>query len=295
MDFYSPIHEVKFESYPSIWVKRDDLIDPFISGNKWRKLKYILTEAKAQGKNHLVTFGGAYSNHLLACAAAAARFGFTCSAFVRGEEVDNEMLFLSRLFGMKHSFVSRTDYRDKQKLFDQHYSLDPQAYFINEGGACEEAVWGCAEILDQVHADYDHIFCAAGTGTTAAGLLRAVNESRSNCKLHVVPVLKDQGATHQTIASYVEVLENVVIENDYHFGGYAKTKPDLLQFISRFTSQTGILIDHVYTGKVFYAIYDQFNKGQLKADARILAIHTGGILGLLGAKKFFPLNPKKPL
>ncbi|RZK48403.1 MAG: pyridoxal-phosphate dependent enzyme [Pedobacter sp.] len=293
MDFYSPLTPLKYKDFPTIWVKRDDLIDPFISGNKWRKLKYLIDDARRLQKSHLVTFGGAYSNHLLASAAAAARFGFKITGFVRGEQVENDSIFLSRLFGMQHIFVSREDYKNKLALYNKYFQNSEDTYFIDEGGAGTLAVKGCSEILAELPHPFDHIFCAAGTGTTAAGLLNYIHSHAWSSKLHVVPVLKDQGSTRLSISEYVKDTSKLVMEVDYHFGGYAKVTDDLIQFIQDFTSSTGLLLDHVYTAKVFYAIYDKFKRGVLSTESNVLAIHTGGIMGLLGAKSNFPLNLKK--
>ena len=268
-------------------VKRDDLIDPYISGNKWRKLKYILAKAKAEHKNHLVTFGGAFSNHLVATAAAASRSGLRATAFVRGEEVKNDMLLLCTLYGMELIFVSRESYRNKPALFNARFLNDENAFFIDEGGASAEAVKGCAEIIDELDGEYDHIFCAAGTGTTAAGLLEGVKKHNLKTKVHVVPVLKNGFFIKDEITKYTADCPNLVLHNDYHFGGYAKTTPELITFIKDFISKTGLLIDPVYTSKMFFAITDLQKKGTISADERILAIHTGGLLGIFGMKDKF--------
>lgn len=269
----------------NISVKRDDLIDPYISGNKWRKLKYILKDVAAKGKNHIVTFGGAYSNHLLATAAAAARNNLTATAFVRGEEVTNEMLTLCKLFGMHLIFVDRESYKNKTQLYSSHFGDDEKAYFINEGGASLEAIIGCAEIIDELTATYDHIFCAAGTGTTTAGLLKGINNHNLQTKLHVIPVLKGGEFIKDEIKSYESNLNNLILHTDYHFGGYAKTTPNLITFIKEFTATTGMLIDPVYNAKMFYAINNLASKNYFEKDAKILAIHTGGLLGILGMKE----------
>src|SRR6201996_5223191 len=139
LDFYSPVHQIHDKLFDeqglSVFIKRDDMIHPIISGNKWRKLKYVLNRAHAEGKHRLVTFGGAYSNHLLATAAAAARFGFKATGFVRGEEVNNDTLFLCRLHGMNLIFTDRESYLDKSALFNKHFADDKEAFFIDEGGA----------------------------------------------------------------------------------------------------------------------------------------------------------------
>lgn len=286
----SPLQQLR--SFPShqILVKRDDLIDPYISGNKWRKLKYILAGALTQQKNHIVTFGGAYSNHLVATAAACSRNGIRSTAFVRGDEpacVNNEMLLLCRLFGMQLIFTDRTSYRNKTALFEAHFGNDENAVFVDEGGAGRDAVKGCAEILDELPADIDHLFCAAGTGTTAAGLLTGIYERKLKTKLHVVPVLKGGSFIADEIGKYTGNTDQLVLHTDFHFGGYAKTTPGLITFIKNFIAAEGMLIDPVYTGKMFYAI-DRLVAGHyFKPTEKIVALHTGGLLGLMGMKEKF--------
>jgi 1-aminocyclopropane-1-carboxylate deaminase len=260
------------------------MIDPYISGNKWRKLKYILLAAEREGKTHLVTFGGAYSNHLVATAAAAARSGLKATAFVRGEKVENEMLLLCKLFGMKLIFTERDAYKNKQALFDGYFLNDSSAYFIDEGGASMEAVQGCSELIAELPEVFDHIFCAAGTGTTAAGLLLGIQEQGLKTQLHVVPVLKGAGFLEAEIAKYTPIDDRLVLHEDYHFGGYAKTTPELLVFMKDFIALHGLLIDPVYTAKMFFAIEGLASKNEIDKDAKILAIHTGGLLGIWGKK-----------
>ncbi|MFD0940702.1 1-aminocyclopropane-1-carboxylate deaminase/D-cysteine desulfhydrase [Pedobacter boryungensis] len=287
MQIYSPVQQLNFNSLNSVYVKRDDLIDPYISGNKWRKLKYILQDVSLKEKKHLVTFGGAYSNHLVATAAAAARAGLKATAFVRGEQVENEMLLLCKLFGMQLIFTDRESYKDKQQLFTSYFGNDEQAYFIDEGGASAAAVKGCAEIITELTENFDYIFIAAGTGTTAAGLLKGINQQKLSTQLHVIPVLKGGGFIKEEVSQYENDLSNLHLHTDYHFGGYAKTTPELLHFMKTFIAETGMLIDPVYTGKLFFAIYDLALKNYFNKDAKILAIHTGGLLGILGMKERF--------
>jgi 1-aminocyclopropane-1-carboxylate deaminase len=286
-EIYSPVQKITFAPFNNLFVKRDDLIDPYISGNKWRKLKYILAKAKADHKTHLITFGGAYSNHLVATAAAASRSGLTATAFVRGEEVKNELLLLCSLFGMKLIFTDRESYRDKRQLFEQYFASDMQAYFINEGGASIEATIGCAEVIEELTEPYDHIFCAAGTGTTAAGLLRGIQQHQLNTKLHIIPVLKGASFIKEEIAHYTPISSHLELHLDYHFGGYAKTTPELVSFIKTFIAKTGLLLDPVYTAKMFYAIQDLAKQGIIGKDEKVLAIHTGGLMGLFGMKDKF--------
>lgn len=287
-DIHSRVQQLKHPILQQLWIKRDDLIDPYISGNKWRKLKYLLSKAQTENKHHLVTFGGAYSNHLLATAAAASRAGLKSTAFVRGETVKNEMLMLCQLFGMTLQFVDRTSYKDKNLLFEKHFSDDPNAFFIDEGGASMEAITGCAEIIAELPADIDHIFCAAGTGTTAAGLLKGIHNRGLKTRLHVVPALKGGEFIAEEIFSYLGHTDQLTLHTDYHFGGYAKTKPELIDFMKSFVSSQGVLIDPIYTAKMMYAIDDLSKKNYFRKEEKIMAIHTGGLMGILGMKdKFF--------
>jgi len=291
LEIFSPVHQIHDPLFDEkgleVFVKRDDLIHPLISGNKWRKLKYVLKQADSESKKHLVTFGGAYSNHLLATAAAAAKFGFRSTGFVRGEEVDNDTLFLCRLHGMNLLFTDRESYRDKQTLFDKHFAGDAGAFFIDEGGASASGAKGCSELVDELTEIYDHIFCACGTGTTAAGIINGINNNQLDTKFHGVPALKNGEFLSSEIDKYLNKPTDYNLHTGYHFGGYAKTTDELIQFIKGFVASTGILIDPVYTGKMLYAIYDLAFKNYFAKGSRILAIHTGGIFGLLGMKDKF--------
>ncbi len=279
---YSPLQKIDHPILSNFYVKRDDLIDPYISGNKWRKLKYLLERAKKEEKTHLVTFGGAYSNHLVATASAAARAGLKATAFVRGEPVQNQMLLLCRLYGMHLIFTDRESYRNKVDLFNLHFSADPEAFFIDEGGASAEGVQGCAEIVGELPGDTELLFCAAGTGTTAAGLMQGIIERELRTELHVVPVLKGGDFIKTEMEQFVPVDKQLVLHTAYHFGGYGKTNPALLQFLKRFATTQGILTDPVYTAKLFYAIEDLAAKKAINPQAKIVALHTGGLLGLFG-------------
>ncbi|RVT99945.1 pyridoxal-phosphate dependent enzyme [Mucilaginibacter limnophilus] len=281
------IHSPLFDEHRvHVFVKCDDLIHPFISGNKWRKLKYPLLKAQAENKTHLVTFGGAYSNHLLATAAAAAKFGFQATGIVRGEEVDNDTLFLCRMHGMKLMFTDRESYRDKPALFTKYFGDDESAFFIDEGGASPEAAKGCAELVAELDEPFNHIFCACGTGTTAAGIIDGISENNLRTEFHGVPVLKGDFMKAE-IDRYATALIPYHLHNNYHFGGYAKTTPELISFVKDFTAATGILIEPIYTGKLFYAIFDLIKSGHFESGSRILAIHTGGLLSILGMKERF--------
>lgn len=283
MEIYSPVQYVTYKDF-SFYLKRDDLIDPYISGNKWRKLKWILIDAKHKQKSHLVTFGGTYSNHLVATAAAAARHKLKATGFVRGEEVTNELLMLCKLYGMKLIFVNREAYKNKTDLFSFYFAGDEGAYFIDEGGAGALAVKGCAEIIDELPAMFDHLFCAAGTGTTCAGLLKGINAKKLDTQLHLISVLKGGDFFSEYIEEHLPNLNQLHVHTAYHFGGYAKTSEELLKFIADFAMRTGILLDPVYTGKMIFALYDLFKKKFFDQHDKICALHTGGLLGVFGMK-----------
>lgn len=288
-EIYSPVQQIEHPLFVDkglqVFMKRDDMIHPVISGNKWRKLKYTLTEARATGKTHLVTFGGAYSNHLLATAAAAAKFGFKSTGFVRGEKVQNDTLFLCHLHGMQLIFTDRESYRDKRALFSQYFGEDKTAFFIDEGGASAAAARGCAELVAELPQTYDHLFCACGTGTTAAGILNGLQHLPT--LFHAVPVLKNGEFLIDDIKQYNQHNPIYDLHTQYHFGGYAKTTPELITFISDFIAATGVLIEPVYTGKMMYALFDLAHKDHFKPGSSILAVHTGGLFGLLGMKEKF--------
>lgn len=274
------------EQSVELLVKRDDMIHHFISGNKWRKLMYPIQEMRQSGKHQLVTFGGAWSNHLLACAAAGARYGIKTSAFVRGEPVDNPVLGMCRLFGMELRFVDRSSYREKKELFATHYDAS-KAYFVDEGGYGTLAARGCSELIDELGQSYDHIVVAGGTGTTAAGLQQGILKHQLATQLHVVPVLKGAHFLLEEIRKLGTDPAELCFHWDYHFSGYAKVKPELLKFIQHFVARTGIMIEPTYTGKMMYAVYDLIKKGYFRRDSRILLIHTGGLTGLLGQLAHF--------
>jgi 1-aminocyclopropane-1-carboxylate deaminase len=291
LEIFSPVHQIKNKLFDDkgleVFIKRDDMIHPIISGNKWRKLKYILLKAQAQYKTHLVTFGGAYSNHLLATAAAAARFGFKATGIVRGEEVQNDTLFLCRLHGMQLIFTNRESYRDKPALFSKYFANDTDAFFIDEGGASPEAAKGCSELINELNQSYDHIFCACGTGTTAAGIINGITQHNLPTQFNAIPIFKNGEFIKDDIDKFLTAPANYQLYTGYHFGGYGKTTNELIMFIKQFITDTGILIEPVYTGKMLYALYDLAAKDHFKPGSKILAIHTGGIWGLLGMKDKF--------
>ncbi len=272
-------------------VLRLDKIHPEISGNKWFKLKYYLEKAKRANQLSLASFGGAYSNHLLALAASARINGFRSIGFVRGEEPTrlSQMLISARELGMELRFLSRNDYNQQKKIS----SFSPQNVFssdktdestdtllIPEGGAGLEGVRGSEEILNLVPVEkYTHICVAAGTGTTLAGLL---NGSLPAQKLIGVSVLKggrDLEPLDTTWIKTKESLDRVHVVQEDHFGGYAKHNGQLLDFMNEIFSESGIPTDFVYTGKLFFSVIRLVKMGLFSPGSRILVLHTGGLQG----------------
>jgi len=272
-----------------LWIKRDDLLHPHISGNKYRKLKYNLEAAKAQQKNTILTFGGAYSNHIAATAAAGNEFGFKTIGLIRGDELaqnlsktlaTNPTLAFAHNRGMFFKFVDRTTYRLKhtanfQKTLQKEFG---DFYLVPEGGTNELAIKGTEEIISEKEADFDYICCAVGTGGTISGIIKA---ACPNQKVLGFPALK-QDFLEKEIRKYVYQSANWKLEKEYHFGGFAKINKDLIEFINDFKKQTKIQLDPIYTGKMLFGIIDLSKKGYFKEYEKILAIHTGGLQGIQG-------------
>ncbi|ETN93925.1 1-aminocyclopropane-1-carboxylate deaminase/D-cysteine desulfhydrase [Zhouia amylolytica] len=265
-------------------VKREDLIHPFISGNKYRKLKYNLSEAKNKGYNTILTFGGAYSNHIAATAYAAKEYGFKSVGVIRGEELekevpDNPTLSFAKDCGMHFDFVSRTAYRNKNiPEFQAELSAKyGKCYLVPEGGTNQLAVKGCEEILTEEDAEFDYIGVSVGTGGTISGI---INSASPNQKVLGFPALKGDFLKNE-ILKFVHK-ENWSLVADYHFGGYAKVKPELIEFINEFKRETKIPLDPVYTGKMLYGLVDMIKNDKFEPNTKILVIHTGGLQGIAG-------------
>jgi len=274
-------NELTEQHHIRLFLKRDDLIHPEISGNKWRKLKYNIAEAQRQQKDTLLTFGGAYSNHITATAAAGKYLGFKTIGIIRGEEYIplNPSLQFAKDCGMELIYLHRELYKNKKidsLLLEPYYSsLISRAYIIPEGGANELALKGCAEIVDELQEmDFDYICCACGTGTTLAGIASALKPSQKTIGFAVLK--------HDTLREDIHQLApelNADISIFYaHYGGYAKTTPELLQFIRDFQQQHAIPLDYVYTGKMMFSLFDWIAKDYFPPGATIIAVHTGGVL-----------------
>ncbi len=265
----------------TVYLKRDDLLHPFVSGNKWRKLKYNLMEAENQGFKRLLTFGGAYSNHIAAVAAAGQATGFETIGVIRGEELhtqSNQTLQFAAQCGMQLKFVSREAYRNKNALFDLH---GEGCYKIPEGGSNALAVKGVREVTGEIRAQLsgkmDYLCTPFGTGATAAGLIAAATQE----KVLIFPALKMQETSVRNHLEAFVSLEDkkAIVLTDYHFGGYGKETEELTAFISAFEAQMLIPLEQVYTGKMMFGLVDLVRKGYFRKGDVIVALHTGGLQG----------------
>ncbi len=265
-------------------VLREDLVHPFTGGNKWRKLKYNLIDFREQNKKVLLTFGGAFSNHLIATAAATHQLGIDSIGIVRGDEISNPCIQFMLENKMKLIFVSREEYRQKDNsdyvsnllltLTSKGIIKNPDDVFIlPEGGSNLAAVEGTSEIANEIP-EANYIFCACGTGATVAGISKGVKLGQ---KVHGIPVLKGAQFMQKNISELGGDLSKITLHFDYHFGGYAKSTTELDNFCREFYFQNNIQIEPVYTGKMFFAINDLLKKGTFQAKSSITAIHTGGI------------------
>lgn len=260
-------------------VKRDDLIHPIISGNKWRKLSGIFAHYTTNQYSQLVTYGGAFSNHLVATAAACAILGIPCKGIVRGDEPKeiNPVLKLCILYGMELQFVSRATYKETNRIS----GIRDGVLHIPEGGACAQGATGCSQLLKEVDLNsYDKVFVACGTGTTLAGMATHL-KNQTSPTLFGVQVLKGKSYIANEL-KMIYGIDHVPVYDTFHLGGYAKTTDELISFIHDFNRETGVLLDPIYTGKLFLALKKLCENGEIKKNERILAVHTGGLTGWFG-------------
>lgn len=279
-----------------LYLKREDTIHPFISGNKYRKLKYNVLEAKKQEHTMLLTFGGAFSNHIAATAFAGKEAGLNTVGVIRGEELkdnwqENPTLKLAKEHGMELHFVSRSEYRgkDTSTFYERLKTLFGEFYLLPEGGTNTLAVKGCEEILTKSDSEFDFVCSCVGTGGTIAGL---INSAKPHQTVLGFPALKGD-FLKQDILKFARN-KNWELVPDYHFGGYAKVDEHLIDFINTFKKETQIPLDPIYTGKMLFGILDKVKQGFFKPGTRILAVHSGGLQGVKGMnlvlkKKNLPL------
>jgi len=258
-------------------ILRDDTIHKIVSGNKWRKLKYIIKHLKENNFETMVSFGGAYSNHLLATAFAGHYFNIKTVGFVRGDEQRAPNYYETECIknGMQLIHVSRTDYKNKPLLFEKYFANNNKAFFIDEGGKHELAYLGCQEIANELKKTYDYIVLSLGTGTTMKGLLQGIVAKGLRTKVLGISSLKNNFELDETMAEFGT--ERFEILHNYHRGKYGKMDAELLQFIPSFYAETGIKLDPIYTAKMVLAVMDLKEKAFFKKTDRVLIIHTGGI------------------
>jgi 1-aminocyclopropane-1-carboxylate deaminase len=298
----SPITQIVLgeldQSEIELWIKRDDQINPLVSGNKLFKLHRNVEAAQKQGKKAILTFGGAYSNHIAATALYCKFNGLKSIGIIRGEETLplNPTLDMAAKNGMQLEYISRSDYRQKEEpSFLESLSEKHNAPFIiPEGGANWLGILGAKSILNEDTTGFDTIVCPVGTGTTMAGLILAKEKHQKIIGINIhkhADVLKDLIHSHTELASLND--QDYRLINEFHYGGYAKWNPALVEFIQHFYTQSGIKLDPIYTGKAMAAIIDLVHAKIFKKGAKILFIHTGGLQGINGFElrhnlKLFP-------
>ncbi|HET6227280.1 MAG TPA: pyridoxal-phosphate dependent enzyme [Bacteroidia bacterium] len=266
-----------------LYMLRTDMNHPHISGNKLYKLKYNLEAANRANKNVLLTFGGAYSNHIAAVAAAGKTYGFKTIGIIRGEqcEILNPTLEFACSQGMHLEYVSRDLYRQKEMLLQQiKKKYGDEVFIIPEGGSNELGVLGCKEIVRHIPIHFDHICCACGTGTTLSGIILSLKDVQ---KALGIQVLKAPEYIQQEVKRQLQNAgqnkTNWCVWDNYHFDGYAKIKTELITFIEQFENSQRIPLDPVYTGKMMYGLYDLIQQDYFKKGETIVAVHTGGLQG----------------
>lgn len=285
-----------------VYIKREDLLHPHISGNKFRKLKYNLLEAKKQAKNTLLTFGGAYSNHIAATAYAGKMYDFKTIGIIRGDELasdientinTNPTLKFAFNNRMEFKFISRSDYRIKNNaefIADLKQEFG-DFYLIPEGGTNALAVKGCEEILHKEDAGFDYICVASGTGGTISGIINSVKERQTVLGF---PALKGD-FLERDIQQYIHKNKNYQWINTYHFGGFAKINDELIRFINHFKKNYNIALDPIYTAKMLYGIEKLIETDFFKKGTKILAIHTGGLQGIKAMNNKLKIKKKQLL
>lgn len=280
----------------SLFIKREDKIHPLISGNKYRKLKYNIKKAKIAQYQTLLTFGGAFSNHIVATACAAHENGLKSVGIIRGEELafkwkDNPTLVKATELGMQLKFVTRLDYRNKHsvELVERLKAEYGHFYLLPEGGTNDLAIKGCEEILTEEDRRFSVVCSSVGTGGTIAGIINSVSLGQ---KVIGFPALKGD-FLKEDICKFA-TNEQWNLQMDYHFGGYGKVSAELINFINDFKKETQIPLDPIYTGKMMFGILDMVKKDKFERDTKILAIHTGGLQGIVGMNKILK-NKNLPL
>ncbi|GAA5219003.1 1-aminocyclopropane-1-carboxylate deaminase/D-cysteine desulfhydrase [Corallincola platygyrae] len=273
-----------------LFIKRDDLLHPQISGNKWRKLKFTLLKAASESREQIVSFGGAFSNHIAALAAAGSAYGFKTTGIIRGEaDPDNPTLRWAQQQGMELKFVDRSIYRQRHdsEYLTKLHSEFPKALIVPEGGTSKDALAGVGELLDEIHAQMDmpidSLVTAVGSGGTLAGLIA---KDQSNLQLLGVPVVKD-ASLESKIRGLLEGIERENDENwklmiEPSWGGYGKVPAHLATELNSLAEQLEVPLEPVYTGKAFLTMLAAIESQTIPSGSRVVFLHTGGLQGLKG-------------
>ena len=273
-----------------VFIKRLDLIDPFISGNKLFKLKHNVDRALLEEKNMLITFGGAFSNHILATAAYAKKKNIDCLAIVRGEEYSelNPLLTLAKEYGMNFCFVSRKEYakRNDNNYISELIRKYKKAFIVPEGGNNKLGVLGAEEILETQDKSFDYIICPIGTGATLSGI---VNSSKKTQKVIGINCVNDTKCINKKISQKTNK-KNWEIINEFNFGGFAKFDNLLTEYLKKFKLNYKITLDLNYTAKMFFGFEKLIERRYFQRKSKVLLIHTGGIYGNLGFNYLYDLD-----
>jgi 1-aminocyclopropane-1-carboxylate deaminase len=295
----SPLQRIDLSEFGitkhEVWVKRDDLIHPIVSGNKWRKLKNNIDDFLNSKNSQIVSMGGAFSNHLLSLSYICNKYNILNTLLVRGERPKelNDILLSCEEYNTKLIFTERRQYSDKNwvhKFLKENFS---DYLFIPEGGANQLGINGCAQIINEIDQEFDEIYCEVGTGATFMGIASALNNHQ---KIIGVVVLKGaEEIAHNIANKYKEVFANkitpkAVFLHDYHMGGYAKHSAKLIEFMRLFYSKTGIKTDPIYSGKLFYALVNQLISQKDQSPKKIIALHSGGLAGIKGFENRYKLS-----
>ncbi|GAB5415911.1 MAG: pyridoxal-phosphate dependent enzyme [Crocinitomicaceae bacterium] len=279
-----------------LFVKRDDLIDDAVSGNKWRKLKFNILQCQQYKNEGILTFGGAFSNHLVATASACRKAGLTSVGVVRGDELkpnSNATLAKCGELGMQLYFVSREEYHLRAERYYHEELLKefPNLHIVPEGGANYWGMIGCQEIVREIDLEFDRIVMAQGTTATSCGVILGLESEQ---RLTAVPALKGFdsksemerlfGKSGIDAETTEQLLAQAQILDQYHFGGYAKYNDELLNFMREFYRAHQMKLDPVYTGKALYGFFEEVKKGCYDGET-IVFLHTGGLQGVVGIEE----------
>jgi 1-aminocyclopropane-1-carboxylate deaminase len=278
-----------------IYIKRDDLIHPIVSGNKWRKLKQNISFFKSSDFAGIISLGGAYSSHILSLSFLCFKQNIPCVLIIRGEEPKekNEILLQCLKFRASLHFCSRREYSDSEWVSNFIKNSYPFFFHIPEGGANKYGINGCKDIIKELNIDFDEIYCEVGSGATLAGISSAL---RTDQIVKGIVVLKGASEIKKDIVNNYstetggQLLNNFILMHDYHFGGYAKFNQTLVNFMRDFRIKTGIKTDPIYSGKLFFGLVDHLRNNPSLSNKKIIALHSGGLSGIPGYEKRYGIK-----